>query len=86
MGRVKRKILATAVCRRDLCRSSLRDVVAMWRLFDELGPGGQAMKVRMAVVFVLGAKCESCSEEMVMWGKLWAKTWHLAERGRQELR
>ena len=72
VGSAQRKILAIVACSRDLCSSSLSEVVAMWRLLEELGPGGIAMKVRMAVVLVVAAKCESCSEEIVMLSKLWA--------------
>ena len=72
MGSAYRKMLATAAWSRDLCSSSLSEVVAMRRLLEALGPGGIAMNVRMDVVFVVAAKCLSCVEEVVMLSRLLA--------------
>ena len=55
-----------AASMRDLCRSSLREVVARRRLLEALGPGGMAIKVRMAAVFVVVAKYRRRAEEVVM--------------------
>ena len=41
-------------------------MVAISLLLEALGPGGIAMKVRMAAVLVVAAKYLSCSEEVVM--------------------
>ena len=51
---------------RDLCRSSLREVVARRRLLEALGPGGMATKARMEAVFVVAAKYRSRAEEALM--------------------
>ena len=51
---------------KDLCRSSLREVVAIRRLLEELGPGGMATKVRTQAVSGAAAKKRRRSEEVVM--------------------
>ena len=51
---------------KDLCRSSLRDVVAMRRLLEELGPGGMATKARMEAMFAAAEKYRRRAEEVLM--------------------
>ena len=57
---------------KDLCRSSLREVVAMRRLLEALGPGGIATKVRKQAVSGAAAKKRRRSEEVVMERRLLA--------------
>ena len=83
VGSAYRCMLAIAAWMRDLWSSSLKDVVAIRRLLEALGPGGMATNVRMAAVLVVAAKCLSCWEEIVIVSRLLAS---LAPRSAWERR
>ena len=72
-----------AASRRDLCRSSLREVMARRRLLKALGPGGMATKARMAAVFVVAAKYRRRAEEAVMARRLLASLALMSACGRE---